>query len=335
MQTLSNAKNEVRLPPPPKAAHGKLQLIQQVIGDRIVGQRRLIENILVCLISDGHMLIEGMPGLAKTTAAKAVAESIDGKFGRIQFTPDLLPSDLIGTEMYVHEKSTFTFRPGPIFNNIILADEINRAPAKVQSALLEAMEEKQVSVANTTYKLPELFMVIATQNPIEMEGTYRLPEAQLDRFLMRVMVDYPNSVDELAILERAQTQSFERLPLLTQTPQDEILRARKAAQNIFVSESMKAYIVSLVTATRNPKLYDPSLAKWISHGASPRATLALLKTAKALAWLRGQDYVTPEHVQTIAPDVLGHRIYPSYESESLGISRTEIVNKLLQTVAIP
>ena len=335
MQNLDNLKTEPAFGPVLSVERGKLQMINKAIGERIVGQKRLIENLLVCLISDGHMLIEGMPGLAKTTAARAVAEGIDGKFGRIQFTPDLLPSDLIGTEVYVHEKSLFSFRPGPIFNNVVLADEINRAPAKVQSALLEAMEEKQVTVGNKSHKLPELFMVIATQNPIEQEGTYNLPEAQLDRFLMRVVVDYPNSIDELAILERAESRFFENLPLFAKTPQDEVLNARKAAQNVYMSNSLKGYIVSLVTATRTPKKYDASLAKWISYGASPRATLALLKTSKALAWLRGDSFVTPEHIQTVAPEVLGHRIYPSYESEANNISRADIIARLLQHVAIP
>jgi MoxR-like ATPase len=340
MQNLSGAQIELPSRPNLEGAQkpqegAKLQMITRSIGERIVGQQRLIENMMVCLLADGHLLIEGMPGLAKTTAAKAVAESIDAKFGRIQFTPDLLPSDLIGTEIYVHEKSLFSFRPGPIFNNVILADEINRAPAKVQSALLEAMEEKQVSVGNHRHKLPELFMVIATQNPIEQEGTYNLPEAQLDRFLMRVVVDYPNSIDELAILNQSESRHFENLPFLTKSPQEDVLKARKAVQDVYMSEAIKNYIVSLVTATRQPKKYDSLLGKWITHGASPRATLSLLKTAKALAWLRGQQYVTPEHVQAIAPDVLGHRIYPSYESEAANVSRSEIVARLLQVVAIP
>jgi MoxR-like ATPase len=333
METLINAKPSFRPSPQPIAEMPHLQTVTQMMGERIVGQHRLIENILVCLISDGHMLIEGMPGLAKTTAAKVIAESIDSKFGRVQFTPDLLPSDLIGTEVYLHEKSLFSFRPGPIFNNILLADEINRAPAKVQSALLEAMEEKQVSVGNKSYKLPELFMVIATQNPIEQEGTYNLPEAQLDRFLMRVIVDYPNPNEELTILKRAEARHFENPPVLNKISQEKVLEARKAAQDIFISEAVRNYIVSLVTATRMPKKYDAQLAKWISHGASPRATLSLLKASKALAYLRGQTYVTPEHVQALAPDILAHRIYPSYESESDNISRSEIINRLLQQVA--
>jgi MoxR-like ATPase len=335
MQTLSNVKTTGSMDSQIMAKNRPLQTIYKTMEERIVGQQRLLENILVCLISDGHMLIEGMPGLAKTTAAKVVAESIDSKFGRVQFTPDLLPSDLTGTEIYTQENGQFSFRPGPLFNNILLADEINRAPAKVQSALLEAMEEKQISVGNKSYKLPELFMVIATQNPIEQEGTYNLPEAQLDRFLMRVVVDYPTPREELSILKRSEARHFENPPILKKTSPEEVFYARRAAQEVFLSDAVREYIVSLVAATRTPKKYDATLAKWLSHGASPRATLSLLKTAKALAYLRGQPYVTPEHVQTVAPDVLGHRIYPSYESESENVSRLEIVSRLLQQVASP
>ena len=273
MQSLNNSSTSTEYKKESQAfpQQGKLQDINKAIGTRIVGQRRLIENMLVCLVSDGHMLIEGLPGVAKTTAAKAIAESIDGKFGRIQFTPDLLPSDLIGTEIFLQEKSAFSFRPGPIFNNIILADEVNRAPAKVQSALLEAMEEKQVSVGNVSHKLPELFMVIATQNPIEQEGTYNLPEAQLDRFLMRIMVNYPNSNDELLILKQAESKLADNKYLFPKTSKEEVMSARKEAQSVYMSDALKTYIVSLVTATRTPKKYDDTLSKWISHGASPRA----------------------------------------------------------------
>ncbi|HEX7675936.1 MAG TPA: MoxR family ATPase [Bdellovibrio sp.] len=319
----------------PQSEKFPLQIINKMISERIVGQQRLIENILICLLSDGHMLIEGMPGLAKTTAAKAVAESLDAKFGRVQFTPDLLPSDLTGSEIYLHERSLFSFRPGPLFNNILLADEINRAPAKVQSALLEAMEEKQVSVGNNLHKLPEIFMVIATQNPIEQEGTYQLPEAQMDRFLMKVYVDYPNSRDEMTILKRAEANHFEKAPLSLKTSSEEILAARRAAQEVYLSDAVREYMVALVAATRMPQKYDADLKRWIEHGASPRATLSLLKASKALAYLRGHDYVTPEHVQIVAPEILGHRIYPSYESEANNISRTDIVKRLIQQVAIP
>ena len=304
----------------------------------------------MCLLADGHILIEGMPGLAKTTAAKAIAENIEAEFHRVQFTPDLLPSDLIGTEIYVHESSKFTFREGPIFNNIVLADEINRAPAKVQSALLEAMGERQVTVGHKTYKLPELYMVIATQNPVEQEGTYNLPEAQLDRFLMYVVVDYPTPEEEFKIialdekrLEEAYKQQGQNTEAglkkqgaaLMHASQADILQARREACNIHMSDKLREYIVSLIMATRKPAAYDDSLAKWIMHGASPRASLALIRSAKALAWLRGEAFVTPDHIQTMCPFVLGHRIMLSFEAEAKGISRTAVVKKLLEAVAIP
>jgi MoxR-like ATPase len=306
------------------------------VQSKIIGQHALIEHILVCLLADGHVLIEGMPGLAKTRSAKAIADGIKGDFHRIQFTPDLLPSDLIGTEIYIHEKSNFIFRRGPLFNNILLADEINRAPAKVQSALLEAMEEKQVTVGHETYPLPELYMVIATQNPIEQEGTYALPEAQLDRFMMHLEVGYPTPQEELLILEldekKQQTVLSHNFPVTTQ---EEVLKARNAAANVFISENLKKYVVSLTTATRTPEQYDDELGKWIQSGASPRATICMIRCAKALAWLRGDEYVLPEHIQSVAIPILRHRIIPSFESEAMGVSRTEIIKKLLKVVAIP
>jgi MoxR-like ATPase len=314
----------------------KLSVLQKVISDRIIGQRDLIENMLICLLCDGHMLIEGMPGLAKTTAAKAIAQGVEGAFHRIQFTPDLLPSDLIGTDIYVHDKGDFTFRKGPIFNNIILADEINRAPAKVQSALLEAMGEKQVTVGHKSYKLPELYMVLATQNPIEQEGTYNLPEAQLDRFLMHAVVNYPTHAEELQILELdEQRQSLEKPAKPAITSQEEVFAARKAISKMHMNPKLKDYVVSIVTATRNPEKYSPKLAVWISHGASPRATLAIVRAAKALAWLRGDEFVSPHHIQTVAPNILRHRIIPSFESEADGITRNDVVKLLLEVVAIP
>ncbi|MBP6951167.1 MAG: MoxR family ATPase [Alphaproteobacteria bacterium] len=314
----------------------KLANLQQAIENKIIGQKNLIENLLVCLLADGHVLIEGMPGLAKTTAAKAIAEGIDADFHRIQFTPDLLPSDLIGTEIYVHEKSNFTFRNGPIFNNIILADEINRAPAKVQSALLEAMEEKQVTVGHQSYKLPELYMVLATQNPIEQEGTYTLPEAQLDRFLMYVVVDYPSHEEERLIVDHVENRHMKPSALSHAiTTQEEILAARKMVSTLHISDKLKDYVVSLITATRQPQKYDEELAKWIAHGVSPRATLAMIHCAKALAWLRGDEYVTPHHLQKIALPILRHRIIPSFEAEAEGITREMIVQRLLEVVAIP
>ncbi|BCG63492.1 MAG: MoxR-like ATPase [Methyloprofundus sp.] len=310
--------------------------LQKSIEAKIIGQKDLIENLLVCLLADGHVLIEGMPGLAKTTAAKAIAEGIHADFHRIQFTPDLLPSDLIGTEIYIHDKSDFTFRKGPLFNNILLADEINRAPAKVQSALLEAMEEKQITVGHQSYKLPELYMVLATQNPIEQEGTYTLPEAQLDRFLMHVVVGYPSHAEERMIADLAEqrdSQLVTHSPVTTQV--QDILDARKAVSEMHLANKLKDYIVSLVTATRHAEKYDETLGKWLAHGASPRATLAIIRCAKALAWLHGDDYVTPHHVQRVALPILRHRIFPSFESEAEGVSRQMIIQRLLEVVAIP
>lgn len=319
-----------------KKTHHPLSNLLDSIQSKIIGQHYIIEQMLVCLLTDGHILLEGMPGLAKTRSAKAIADGIEGAFHRIQFTPDLLPSDLIGTEIYIHEKSDFVFRKGPLFNNILLADEINRAPAKVQSALLEAMEEKQVTVGHKSYPLPELYMVIATQNPIEQEGTYNLPEAQLDRFMMHLEVGYPNHHEELLIVEldekRQQYNSEKPLPLTTK---EEILAARLTVARHHISESLKKYAVSLASATRSPEKYDRDLAKWIAHGVSPRATIALIRCAKALAWLRGDEYVTPTHIHEVAFPVLRHRIFPSFESEADGISRNQIIRKLLDVVAIP
>lgn len=317
-------------------SHHPLSNLLKSIQSKIIGQHDIIEQMLVCLLTDGHALLEGMPGLAKTRSAKAIADGIEGAFHRIQFTPDLLPSDLIGTEIYIHEKSDFVFRKGPLFNNILLADEINRAPAKVQSALLEAMEEKQVTVGHKSYPLPELYMVIATQNPIEQEGTYNLPEAQLDRFMMHLEVGYPNHKEELQILEldeRRQQHSKETATPLTSIK--EVFTARQAVSHQHISDKLKEYVVSLTSATRNPEKYDRELARWIAHGVSPRATIALIRCAKALAWLRGDEYVTPTHIHAVAFPVLRHRIYPSYEAEADGVSRNEIIQKLLEVVAIP
>ncbi len=330
MSTQSLEKDHV------KSHQHQLSNLLKSIQSKIIGQHRLIEQMLVCLLADGHILIEGMPGLAKTRSAKAIADGIEGDFHRIQFTPDLLPSDLIGTEIYIHENSNFIFRKGPIFNNILLADEINRAPAKVQSALLEAMEEKQVTVGHKSYPLPELYMVIATQNPVEQEGTYNLPEAQLDRFMMHLEVDYPNHQEEILILEldekRQQNNPTHHLPATTK---EEVLKARKSVAAMHISDNLKNYVVSLITATRTPEKYDDELAKWITHGVSPRATIAMIRCAKALAWLRGDEYVTPKHIHTIAAPILRHRIIPSFESEADGVSRNDIVRKLLEVVAIP
>ncbi len=316
----------------------KLKILESSIKSQVVGQANLVESLLICLLADGHVLIEGMPGLAKTTAAKAIADGIAADFHRIQFTPDLLPSDLIGTEIYNHETGTFAFREGPLFNNIVLADEINRSPAKVQSALLEAMAERQVTIGHKTYKLPQLYMVLATQNPVEQEGTYNLPEAQLDRFLMHVRVDYPTFEEELKIIEldtkKLITNNKDK-KILDITSQQEIFEARAEVNAIHVSDSLKEYVASLVVATRNAEKYDSELASWIMYGASPRATLALIRCSKALAWLKNSEYVTPSHIQTLAPYVLSHRIILSFEAEAKCISRSNIIAKLLEVVAVP
>lgn len=313
-----------------------LSKLLYAIQSKIIGQHDLIEYMLVGLLADGHLLIEGMPGLAKTRSAKAIADGIEADFHRIQFTPDLLPSDLIGTEIYIHEKSQFIFRKGPLFNHILLADEINRAPAKVQSALLEAMEEKQVTVGHTSHPLPELYMVIATQNPIEQEGTYNLPEAQLDRFMMHLEVDYPTHQEELKIIEldekRQHKQETFSVPVVTK---EEILHARNEVAKVFIADHLKHYIVSLAGATRHPDKYDREFARLLAMGVSPRASIAMMRCAKALAWLRGEEYVTPEHIHHVALPVLRHRICPSFEAQAAGISRSAIIKKLLEVVAIP
>jgi len=309
---------------------GTLGKLTTAIQKHIIGQHNLIESLLIALLCDGHVLVESMPGLAKTTAAKSLAEGIDAKFHRIQFTPDLLPSDLIGTDVFNQATQEFNFKKGPIFQNIVLADEINRAPAKVQSALLEAMEEKQVTVGQSSYKLPDLFMVIATQNPIEQEGTYNLPEAQLDRFLMHVVLDYPNHEQELRIL------NLDKHAVLSEkTSQAEILEARRIISNIYVDDKLKNYIVSMVQATRHPHLYGKDLGAWLSRGASPRATLAALHCAQAYAWLHGEQYVLPEHIQAVWHNVLRHRIALSYEAQADNVSKNNVIDALLRVVAIP
>lgn len=304
--------------------------LTKAIQKHIIGQHTLIESLLIGLLCDGHVLVESMPGLAKTTAAKALAHGVDGKFHRIQFTPDLLPSDLIGTDVFNQASQEFSFKKGPIFQNILLADEINRAPAKVQSALLEAMEEKQVTVGQSSYKLPDLFMVIATQNPIEQEGTYNLPEAQLDRFLLQVVLDYPTHDQELQII------NLDKSPTLSEkTSQAEVLEARKIIRGIYVDDKLRNYIVSMVQATRNPHLYSKDLGAWLSRGASPRASLAALHCAQAYAWLHGEQYVLPEHIQAVWHNVLRHRIALSFEAQADNISKNDVIDALLRVVAIP
>jgi MoxR-like ATPase len=306
------------------------------IESRIIGQKSLINSMLITLLSDGHLLVEGMPGLAKTTAVKALSEAIEGDFHRVQFTPDLLPSDLIGTDVYRQERGDFEFRPGPIFHNILLADEVNRAPAKVQSALLEAMGEHQVTVGQKTYPLPKLFMVLATQNPIEQEGTYQLPEAQLDRFMMHVWVDYPNHEEELQIMALdSNQQKAPHKPPASRMPQADVFAARQAAAEVYIDPKLNQYIAGIVLASRNPQPFDADLKRWCRFGASPRASIALARCARALAWLEGDKYVTPNHIQRVAPDILRHRILLTFEAEADGVTTSHFVKRLLEVVAIP
>ncbi|WP_066964016.1 MoxR family ATPase [Microbulbifer sp. Q7] len=309
----------------------------KILGDwleqQIIGQEVLVNRILIGLLADGHLLVEGAPGLAKTKAIKTLADAIEGDFHRVQFTPDLLPSDITGTDIYRPETGEFQFQPGPVFHNLILADEINRAPAKVQSALLEAMAERQISVGRNTYSLPDLFLVMATQNPIEQEGTYPLPEAQLDRFLMQVNLSYPDAEAETKILKlaRAEASHGEGRPQ-TVISQETIFAARQEILDLTMVEAVETYIVQLVIATREPQRYDDELASWLDFGASPRATIALDRCARAYAWLAGRDYVTPDDVMAIAPDVLRHRLLLSFEAEAAGASADQVIHRLLQQV---
>ena len=301
----------------------------------IIGQEKLVDRLLIALLADGHLLVEGAPGLAKTTAVKALAEHLEGDFHRIQFTPDLLPSDVTGSEIYRAETGQFEFQHGPIFHNLVLADEINRAPAKVQSALLEAMGERQVSVGMRTFPLDRLFMVMATQNPIEQEGTYPLPEAQLDRFLMHVVIDYPSAEAEKAILHLARND-FRRGQIAAETKvsAEQVFGARNEVSDIYMSETVEQYLLALVLATRSPTSVDPELARWTAFGASPRGTIALDRCARAHAWLDGRDYVSPDDVRTVAFDVLRHRILLTFEAEAEGITADTIIKRLIAHVPI-
>ena len=313
----------------------------------IIGQPRLVNRLLIALLVDGHLLVEGAPGLAKTRAIKALADCIESNFQRVQFTPDLLPADLTGTEIYRPADGTFVFQQGPLFNNLILADEVNRAPAKVQSALLEAMAEQQISVGHHTYPLPTPFMVMATQNPIEQEGTYPLPEAQLDRFHMQVLIDYPESEDEAKILRlvraealklsEAGTASTLEKPAET-TPSfalRELFAARREVLQIFMADDIEDYIVRLISASRQPAQYDEQLGRWIEYGASPRGTLCLDACARAHAWLDGRDYVSPGDVQAVFHDVLRHRLILSFEAEADGVTAKDVLDRLLGQIAVP
>ena len=313
--------------------------LKQFVSEKIIGQQALINRLLIAILADGHLLVEGAPGLAKTRAIKVIGEGIEGDFHRIQFTPDLLPADLTGTEIYRPQDGSFTFQQGPLFHNLVLADEINRAPAKVQSALLEAMAERQITVGSVTYPLPEVFLVMATQNPIEQEGTYPLPEAQLDRFLMHVRVDYPNAEEERAILhltrEEARSSQQGRQPATGGLSQQTLVEAREAVLDTFLADNLETYLVELVMATRDAARYGDDLAGWIQYGASPRASMALDRCARAYAWLDGRDFVTPEDIQIIAPDVLRHRIILSYEAEADGITPDRCIEELIARVAVP
>jgi MoxR-like ATPase len=301
---------------------------------RVVGQPALTKSLLIALLTDGHVLVEGVPGLAKTTAVKTLAELLEADFHRIQFTPDLLPADLTGTDIFRAETGTFEFRPGPIFRNLVLADEINRAPAKVQSALLEAMEERQVSVGRTSHALPGLFMVMATQNPIEQDGTYPLPEAQLDRFLLHVVVGYPPAEAEHTLMQLARNGGGHQQNKAIAAPQ-QVFAARREAQALHMAPQLERYIVELVLATRQPAAYDEALAPLIRLGASPRATIGLDRTSRAHAWLAGRDYVSPEDIQAVAPDVLRHRLILTYQARADGVDASEIVARLLARVPVP
>ncbi len=300
----------------------------------IVGQQYLIDRMIVGLLANGHLLLEGVPGLAKTLAVKTLAQSVATTFQRIQFTPDLLPADVIGTQIYNPKEGTFSVKKGPVFANVILADEINRAPAKVQSALLEAMQERQVTIAQETFKLPEPFLVLATQNPIEQEGTYPLPEAQVDRFMLKLKVTYPSIEEERKILEMMAVTEM-RSPVKPVIQAAQIMDARKVVDEIYVDDKIKDYILSIVFATRTPDLYKLDLKPYIRYGGSPRATIMLALGAKAHAFLQGRGYVTPQDVKSIAPDVLRHRVIVSYEAEAEDLNSDSIVEKILSALPVP
>ncbi len=322
----------------------KFQSLLADLQKQILGQPHLSKQLIVALLSDGHLLVEGAPGLAKTRAVKCLSELIEGEFHRVQFTPDLLPSDLTGTDIYEPQNARFSFQAGPLFHNIVLADEINRAPAKVQSALLEAMAERQITIGKTSHPLPNLFMVMATQNPIEQEGTYPLPEAQLDRFLMQINIHYPDSdiegeIVELAITEaKADLSNRPNLPKASASSkisQSAIFEARSEALKLFIAEPVKQYIVQLVIASRNPAAYDETLAGWIEYGASPRGTIGLERASRAHAWLNGRDYVSPDDVQSMIFDILRHRIILSFSAQAKGVTTDDVIKKLLDLVPVP
>jgi MoxR-like ATPase len=315
------------------------QQLKQYAESQIIGQPKLINRLMMALLADGHLLVEGAPGLAKTRAIKVLSECIEGDFHRVQFTPDLLPADLTGTDIYRPQDGSFKFQKGPLFHNLILADEINRAPAKVQSALLEAMAERQITVGAETYSLPSLFLVMATQNPIEQEGTYPLPEAQLDRFLMHVTIDYPDAESERQILylnrNEARQNGSQTAPESVVIAQADLFAARNEVLDVHMAENLETYLLQLVMATRQPAAYGQDLQNWMEYGASPRASIALDRCSRAHAWLDGRDYVTPDDIQAIAFDVLRHRVILSYEAEAEGITADRFINELIHRVAVP
>jgi MoxR-like ATPase len=335
-------------PASPSSPHADIQAVNQAVAEAsawveplrrelgrvVVGQQYLVDRLLVGLIANGHLLLEGVPGLAKTLSLKTLAAAIQTKFQRIQFTPDMLPADVVGTQIYHPRDGTFQTKQGPIFSNLVLADEINRAPAKVQSALLEAMQERQVTLGGETYPLPPLFLVLATQNPIDQEGTYPLPEAQVDRFMLKLVIGYPNRSEERTILD-AMATTAPKLDVSPVVSADEILRARQVVDSIYIDDKVKDYIVDLVLATRDPKAYKMDLSAYIQYGASPRATINLTLAAKAAAFLQGRGYVTPQDVKTMAPDVLRHRIIVSYEAEAEGLTSESVLQKILDTLPVP
>lgn len=309
--------------------------LKEHLSEQIVGQKALVENLLIALLANGHLIVEGPPGLAKTRAINSLADGLEADFHRVQFTPDLLPADLTGTDIYRPEDGSFVFQPGPLFRNLVLADEINRAPAKVQSALLEAMAEGQITVGRKTYPLPDLFLVMATQNPIEQEGTYPLPEAQLDRFLMHLEIDYPDAESELAILKLNRGEALkEAKEAISVISQADIFSARDEVMKIHMAPSIEKYIVDLIIATRSPEKYDEKLKLWLAYGASPRATIALDRCARARAWLHNRDFVSPEDVQAVFHNVLRHRILLTYQAEAEGINTNQLLDHLLSLVAV-
>jgi len=317
----------------------QVQQLETHASGLIIGQSHLINRMIIAVLCDGHLLVEGAPGLAKTRAIKVLSESIEGDFHRLQFTPDLLPADLTGTDIYRPQEGTFEFRKGPLFHNLILADEINRAPAKVQSALLEAMEERQITVGDRSYELDDLFMVMATQNPIEQEGTYPLPEAQLDRFLLHVEVGYPSIEDErkIMVLNRNEAKSGERDAFQPSEllPLESIMQARQDILGLHLAPELEEYIVNIVVTTRNPGAVDDSLEGQVLYGASPRASMGIDRAARAHAWLEGRDFVGPEDIQAIAPDVLRHRIVLSFEAEADGVDTNSVIQRVLDGVGVP